>query len=116
MEKDFIISSFLLIGITICVYVIYLFIYPKNDKGTPKMKKNNRYFLVFYSGICENNSLVNGYCDFTTNGYYLNGKKIVSELMKVQKRKVTSLVLTNIVELSISDFKDWSSDLCSTCE
>lgn len=77
-------------------------------------KKTNRHFLVFYTGVCEDNSIVNGYCDFTTNGYYLNAKQTVSELMKVQKRKVVSLVLTNIVELSISDFKDWKSSFSST--
>ena len=77
-------------------------------------KKINRHFLVFYTGVCEDNSIVNGYCDFTTNGYYLNAKQTVSELMKVQKRKVVSLVLTNIVELSISDFKDWKSSFSST--
>lgn len=74
----------------------------------------NRHFLVFYTGVCEDNSIVNGYCDFTTNGFYLNAKLTISELMKVQQRKVISLVLTNIVELSISDFKDWKSPLSST--
>ena len=73
-----------------------------------------RHFLVFYTGVCEDNLIVNGYCDFTTNGYYLNANQTVSELMKVQKRKVISLVLTNIVELSISDFKDWKSSYSST--
>ena len=76
--------------------------------------QKNRHFLVFYTGVCEDNSTVNGYCDFTTNGYYLNAKQTVSELMKAQKRKVISLVLTNIVELSISDFKDWNSSYSST--
>jgi len=77
-------------------------------------KKINRHFLVFYTGVFEDNSIVNGYCDFTTNGYYINAKQTVSELMKVQQRKVISLVLTNIVELSISDFKDWRSCFSST--
>ena len=76
--------------------------------------QKNRHFLVFYTGVREDNLIVNGYCDFTTNGYYLNAEQTVSELMKVQKRKLISLILTNIVELSISDFKDWKSSYSST--
>lgn len=77
-------------------------------------KETNRHFLVFYTGVCEDNSTVHGSCDFTTNGYYLNSKQTIHELKKVQLRKVKSLVLTNIVELSVSDFKDWKSDFSST--
>ena len=76
-------------------------------------KKQNRHFLAFYTGVCEDNSIVNGYCDFTTNGHYLNAKKTISDLMKVQRRKVISLVLTNIVELSVSDFQDWKASFSS---
>ena len=77
-------------------------------------KKQNRHFLVFYIGVCEDNSIVNGCCDFTTNGYYLNSKKTIELLMKNQKKETKSIVITNIVELSESDFNDWKADISST--
>ena len=77
-------------------------------------KKANRYFLVFYTGVCLDNSSVTGCCDFTTNGYYLNSKKTIQILSSNPKKEVISIVLTNILELSESDFKDWKADIFST--
>ena len=77
-------------------------------------KKSNRYFLVFYSGLCNDNSSIIGCCDFTTNGYYLNSKKTIELLTNNQKKETKSIVITNIVELSESDFNDWKADISST--
>ena len=77
-------------------------------------KKSNRHFLVFYAGTCTDYSSVTGCCDFTTNGYYLNSKKTIELLMKNQKKEAKSIVITNIVELSESDFNDWKADISST--
>ena len=85
-----------------------------NFKTHKKMdKKSNRFFLIFYTGILENKSTITGCCDITTNGYYLNNKRIV-ELLKNKNKGVLSIVPTNIIELSESDFEEWSSDIFST--
>ena len=60
-------------------------------------KRKNRYFLVFYNGSC-NVGMVSGCCDFTTNGFFLNLK---------QTTNVLSITITNIIELTESDFNDW---------
>ena len=78
------------------------------------LKETNRYFLVFYSGLCTDYSSTIGCCDFTTNGYYLNSKKTIELLMKNQKKETKSIIITNIVELSESDFNDWKADISST--
>ena len=79
------------------------------------MFKKNRYFLVFYNGVCEDKSIVNGNCDFTVRkGHFINSNDTISQLKKVQRKKVESLVLTNIIEMSKSDFKDWKASFSST--
>lgn len=77
-----------------------------NLKNNNMSKRKNRYFLVFYNGSC-NVGMVSGCCDFTTNGFFLNLKQTINDLMKVQERNVLSITITNIIELTESDFSDW---------
>lgn len=67
----------------------------------------NRYFLVFYIGNVPNGK-VTGYIDFTTDGCYLSKSKTIKQIEEVSKN-LTEIVITNIIEVSESDSKDWHS-------
>lgn len=73
------------------------------DKSKPLLA--NRYFLIFYIGNVPNGK-VTGYMNFTTDGCYLNKLKTIEQIKEANKN-LTEIVITNIVEMSESDSKDW---------
>lgn len=68
----------------------------------------NRYFIVFYIGNVYNGR-VTGYMDFTTyEGCYLNKAMTLIQLGN-KNPELKGIVITNIIELSESDYREWTS-------
>ena len=67
-----------------------------------------RYFIVSFS---LNNDKVHGLGqrDFVTNGCYLNRQKTAEQIKSELKYENVGIVILNVIELSESDYNDWSS-------
>lgn len=68
-----------------------------------------RYFLIFYKYESSKGVGV-GECDIYTNGSYPSRKSLIEELTFVDKNKTVkahNIIITNIVELSEKDYKNW---------
>jgi hypothetical protein len=66
----------------------------------------NRYFIVFFIANMDNQKAT-GYDHFTTyNGEYLNRINVLNQLQEKNKR-LSYFTITNIIELSKTDFKFW---------
>ena len=66
-----------------------------------------RYFIVFYSCQSKEGNY-SGHVDVTTElGLYVNRKGFTSDLIAESKYKITSVIITNIIELNESDYLDW---------
>jgi hypothetical protein len=63
--------------------------------------KKNRYFLVFYTFIKDDNQGY-GQCLIITDGCYLNNKLTISDVET--ENGISKAVLTNIIELSKADY------------
>jgi hypothetical protein len=63
--------------------------------------KKNRYFLVFYTFIKDDNQEY-GQCLIITDGCYLNSKFVISDIET--ENGSSKAVLTNIIELSKADY------------
>jgi len=85
----------------------------KNDNSTKKSNASkpmlaNRYFIVFYIGNIYNGR-VTGYMNFTTyEGCYLNKAMTLIQLGD-KNSELKEIVITNIIELSESDYREWAS-------
>lgn len=67
----------------------------------------NRHFIVFYIANIPNGK-VTGNMEFTTfEGAYLNKRTTLNQI-QIKNPSLSQIVLTNIVELSINDFNEWS--------
>jgi len=68
-----------------------------------------RYFLIFYTGSLDTGGQQLGYMtSVIKNGNFVNAKDIVKWL-KEQNPTTTNFVITNLIELSKSDFETWSA-------
>lgn len=65
-----------------------------------------RCFIVFYRAN-KGNSLVTGYINFITDGCFLNRKKTIEQISE-SSDGLTQIVITNIIEISESDYNDWN--------
>lgn len=67
----------------------------------------NRYFIVSFS---LNNDKIHGFGqrDFVTNGCYLNMQKTTEQIKSELKYENVGIVILNVIELSESDYNDWS--------
>lgn len=72
-----------------------------------KNMDKKRYFIVSFS---LNNNKVHGFGqrDFVTNGCYLNMQKTTEQIKSELKYENVGIVILNIIELSESDYNDWS--------
>lgn len=67
----------------------------------------NRYFIVSFS---LNNDKIHGFGqrDFVTNGCYLNMQKTTEQIKSELEYENVGIVILNVIELSESDYNDWS--------
>lgn len=67
----------------------------------------NRYFIVSFS---LNNDKIHGFGqrNFVTNGCYLNMQKTTEQIKSELKYENVGIVILNVIELSESDYNDWS--------
>lgn len=72
-----------------------------------KNMDKKRYFIVSFS---LNNDKVHGFgqTGFVTNGCYLNMQKTTEHIKYELKYENVGIVILNIIELSESDYNDWS--------
>ena len=69
-----------------------------------------RYFLVSYAYRTAN-SVGTSACNVSiSNGKYINNKELIEELKKILNFKVTSIVITNIIELSEEDYNEFKRE------
>ena len=67
----------------------------------------NRYFIVMYVAKSNTGHIINqGH--FETNGHYLSLKGTIDFIRKGSQDAVTNIAITNIIELSKSDYEDWN--------
>lgn len=76
------------------------------------LENDNRYFIVAYIGTHPMGKLT-GLVDITTNGQYLN-RALTIENIKEQNSELSSVVITNVIEMTKEDFDSWS--VMSACE
>ena len=69
---------------------------------------NNRYFIIFYTypSIFGGQDIGQA-CTQTQNGKYINLNSLIQEL-SVEKAYGMPVVLTNIIEISESDYRDFN--------
>ena len=67
-----------------------------------------RYFIVSF---CHYNDKVHGFgqTNFVTNGCYLNIQITTEKIKSKLKYEDAGIVILNIIELSESDYNDWST-------
>lgn len=70
------------------------------------MKTKDRYFIVMYVSNCSKGH-VKGQTSFKTDGGYLNKSKSTEMLKGKGFKDENQYVITNIIELSKSDYEDW---------
>jgi len=80
-----------------------------NNQITIRDMKSTRYFIVFYVASNKDTGLnATGCMDFTvTDGGYLNGDK-TKNIITGKHPNFRQLCFTNIIELSESDYANWS--------
>lgn len=64
-----------------------------------------RYFLVVFGGLCEGQSRISNMTVSDDRGHYVSLKETENHLAKLGWSNV---VITNIIELSESDFADYT--------
>lgn len=69
---------------------------------------NNRYFLIFWMGSHKPGGTTAGSIAIITNGEYFSLKKALSEI-NIHNPNVNKPVITNIIEMSEQDFKEFRS-------
>jgi len=68
---------------------------------------DNRYFIVYFSGLTEDNRLQKGKIEYTTSGdKYVNQERITSLIE--EGFDLTQVWISNLIELPEKDFKDWT--------
>ena len=68
-----------------------------------------RYFLIFYIGSLKTTGQQIGHMTHVSkNGKYPNAKQVV-EWLKEQNPETLTFVITNLIELSETDFNNWSA-------
>lgn len=68
-----------------------------------------RYFLIFYTGnLISSGQQIGHMTHISKDGRHPNAKQVV-EWLKEQNPKTENFVITNLIELSESDFNDWSA-------
>ncbi len=70
------------------------------------MKKGNRYFIMTFSGLNEDGELQNGKIEFRTKGGKHAREGDILEFIE-ETFNFTQVFISNIMELTESDFKDW---------
>lgn len=69
------------------------------------IRNRRRYFIVFWEGNRENTTMTGAMPTITSDGGYINAiqfKKDISDYLKLK-----SVTITNILELSGSDYRDY---------
>lgn len=63
-----------------------------------------RYFLVFYRGFYPGKTDSTGFSRVTTTGNYVQVNTYIKHMK--ESENLTACTITNIIELSITDFED----------
>ncbi len=68
-----------------------------------------RYFLIFYRAkLISNGQQIGHLTHVSSYGRYPNCKNII-EWLKQKNPNSENIVITNLIEVNESDFKDWSA-------
>lgn len=67
-----------------------------------------RYFIVFF--VAERDT--KGFKSITTNGKFVHWSVAIEQIQKQNGLK--NVILTNLIEVSESDYNDWNSSLPTT--
>lgn len=69
--------------------------------------KQDRYFIVFYTGTdCLDNIIVGYITGVVPNGGYINNNSACNSIIK--DRSAENVVITNIIELSEADYIEYT--------
>ena len=87
---------------------------PEIRKVVDAHKPKKRYFIVFYRLFRVSGGFNYWYANVDSEGEYLNYgettvkiKDRLNEAIEKDKNKIESILITNIIELNESDYKDW---------